>query len=124
MFNPIFGWVVLLNFEISCIICIYNFIGLQMKNLITSQSVLDHIWEKHQLRRVDVEECFLNHFEPKYIEDDRTKNKTNPPTYWFISENHQSIRLKVACVFKDGHVYLKTAYPPNEVELSIYNNSK
>jgi hypothetical protein len=116
--------IVLLDLKICDIICIYNFIGLQMKNLIISQSVLDHIWDKHQLRRVDVEECFFNHFEPKYIEDDRTKNKTNPPTYWFISENHQSIKLKVVCVFKDGRVFLKTAYPPNEVELSIYNNSK
>ncbi|APB99052.1 hypothetical protein A4F89_06775 [Polynucleobacter asymbioticus] len=95
-----------------------------MKNLITSQSVLDHILEKHQLRRVDVEECFLNHVNGKYIEDNRAHNKTNPPTYWFISENHQCLTLKVICVFKDGCVYLRTAYPPNDVELSIYNKAK
>ncbi|MFW8746277.1 hypothetical protein, partial [Mesorhizobium japonicum] len=75
---------------------------------------------KHSIRRVDVEECFLNHVDGKYIEDSRQNNKTNPPTYWFISENHQSILLKVVCVFKGGNVYLKTAYPPNEVELCIY----
>lgn len=95
-----------------------------MKNLITSQLVLEHIWIKHQIKRVDVEECFLNHVDGKYIEDTRQNNKTNPPTYWFIAENHQSILLKVVCVFKDGNVYLKTAYPPNEVELCIYKNAK
>jgi hypothetical protein len=92
-----------------------------MKNLIASQSVLRHIWEKHQLKRVDVEECFFNHKSGKYLEDTRIKNKTNPPTYWFISENHQSLVLKVVCVFSEGKVYLKTIYPPNTLELSIYN---
>jgi hypothetical protein len=73
---------------------------------------------------VDVEECFLNHIDGKYMEDNRTHNKTNPPTYWFISETHQCIRLKVVCIFKDGNVYLRTAYPPNEVESGIYKNAK
>lgn len=95
-----------------------------MKNLIISQAVLDHIWEKHQIRRVDVEECFLNHIDGKYLEDSRIKNKTNPPTYWFISENHLCLKLKVVCVFKDGKIYLRTAYKPNEVELSIYKYAK
>lgn len=94
-----------------------------MNNLITSQSVLAHIWEKHQLKRVDVEECFFNHTSGKYLEDTRLNNRTDPPTYWFISENYQSLVLKVVCVFKDGQVFLKTIYPPNTVELSIYNKS-
>jgi hypothetical protein len=72
---------------------------------------------------VDVEECFLNHTTGKYLEDRRLKNRTDPPTYWFISENHQSLVLKVVCVFKDGQVFLKAIYPPNKVEFSIYNKS-
>lgn len=95
-----------------------------MKNLIISEQVVAHIWDKHQIRRVDVEECFFNHIDNRYIEDDRAHNKTNPPTYWFIAENHQCVKLKVVCVFKAGNVYLRTAYPPNEVELSIYKNAK
>lgn len=86
--------------------------------------VLDHIWIKHRIQRTDVEECFLNLACDKYIEDSRIKNKTDPPTYWFISENHRGTQLKVVCVFKEGCVYLKTAYPPNEVELRIYKYAK
>ncbi|CAM3680790.1 ADP-ribosyl-(Dinitrogen reductase) hydrolase [Polynucleobacter antarcticus] len=95
-----------------------------MNKLITSPAVLKHIWDKHQLSRVDVEECFYNHLEARYLEDRRAKNKTTPPTYWFISKNHQNLTLKIVCVFKEGFIYLKTIYPPNMVELCIYKNAK
>jgi hypothetical protein len=49
-----------------------------MNNLITSQSVLAHIWDKHQLKRVDVEECFFNHISGKYLEDTGLNNRTDP----------------------------------------------
>jgi hypothetical protein len=62
-----------------------------MNNLVTSQSVLAHIWEKHQLKRVDVEECFFNHTTGKYLEDSRLKNRTDPPNKVELSIYNKSL---------------------------------
>lgn len=55
-----------------------------------------------------------------YIVDPREDHRTDPPTEWFISETDRQRKLKVAFVAKDGNVFLKTAYEPNDVEIRIY----
>ena len=91
-----------------------------MKNLIISPEIEVKLIKKHGVRRIDIIQCFLNK-EGSYLEDTRINNATIPPTLWFISETHQTIPLKIVFVFKDGNIYLKTAYPPNEHEIRIYN---
>jgi hypothetical protein len=91
-----------------------------MKNLIISPAMEAKILDKHGVRRVDIEECFCNK-DGEYLEDTRTENKTNPPTLWFIANTHKDVVLKVVIVFEDEKIYLKTAYPPDENEIRIYN---
>ncbi len=91
-----------------------------MKNLVISQKIESKLAEKHQVRPSEVRQCFENR-EAGFLEDDREDNKTDPPTKWFISCTNRGRKLKVVFVFKEGKVFLKTAYPPNSDEIGIYN---
>lgn len=74
---------------------------------------------KHQVTIKEVTECFSN-IDGKLLKDNRDKHKTNPPTFWFISETNKKRKLKV-CFVQIGKVYhVKTAYEPNADELHIY----
>ena len=91
-----------------------------MKNLVISQKTENKLAEKHQVRPNEVRPCFGNR-EAGFPEDDREDNRTDPPAKWFISYTNRGRKLKVVFVFKEGKVFLKTAYPPNPDEISIYN---
>ena len=73
------------------------------------------------MRRVEIEECFLNRI-GKVLRDTREEHNSDPPTVWFIGETHQGRLLKIVYVKKDGYYYLKTAYEPNLEEKNIYNS--
>lgn len=90
-----------------------------MKNLIITPEIEAKLISKHNVRRVDIVECFYNK-DGNYLEDTRTENKTNPPTMWFIAETHKGILLKVVAVYENRNIYLKTAYQPNQTEIDIY----
>lgn len=89
-----------------------------MKDLITSPWAIEHIAEHGVIRR-EVEQCFENRC-GKSLYDTREKNRTDPPTEWFIAETNAGRRLKIVYVPKDGKIFLKTAYDANPEEIRIY----
>lgn len=68
----------------------------------------------------EVEECFANVAGPRLI-DKREAHRSDPATRWFIAETNMGRKLKVAYIQRDGEIFLRTAYDPNQDELSIYS---
>lgn len=91
-----------------------------MKGLIIADSIQRKLNEKHGgITRREIEQCFEN-CEGEHLIDNREKHKTNPPTKWFIAQTNANRLLKVAFIFEDGKVFVKTAYEPCEEEIRIY----
>lgn len=88
-------------------------------SLIVSKSIESKLTSKHKVTVDEVKQCFHNR-EGQLLIDTRERHKTDPPTQWFISSTNKQRQLKIVFVLKDGAVYLKTAYEPNETELNIY----
>ncbi|MCD6040117.1 MAG: uncharacterized protein K0S27_1517 [Gammaproteobacteria bacterium] len=89
-------------------------------NLIISRIVAEKLFKKHYVTIEEVEECFLNR-NKGLLEDKREKNKTNPPTLWFIAETDQGRLLKIIFIeLQNGTYEIKTAYEPNDNEVKIY----
>ncbi|MEJ2911873.1 ADP-ribosyl-(dinitrogen reductase) hydrolase [Pseudoalteromonas sp. C12FD-1] len=82
-------------------------------------SVRMKLKNKHNVSIYEVEECFSNR-EGSFLEDTREKNKTNPPTNWFIAETDYGRKLKVVFIELEDRIELKTAYEPNQEEIRIY----
>ncbi len=70
--------------------------------------------------RDEILQCFANRG-GRYLIDNREDNRTDPPTQWFVAETDFGRRLKVAFVFDEGAVHIKTAYDPNHEEIRIYD---
>lgn len=87
--------------------------------LVISDAIRAKLEVKHGVTAKDVRECFENRT-GGYLTDDREDHRTDPPTLWFIACNNHNRLLKVCFVLRDGTVYLRTCYPPNQVEISIY----
>jgi uncharacterized DUF497 family protein len=85
-----------------------------------SQKILRKIEKKHSVTREDVEQCFANR-SGKYLKDTREEHRSNPPTLWFISETDYGRKLKVVFIFSNNIIYLRSAFEPNDTEMSIYN---
>ena len=92
-----------------------------MKNLVISAEIKEKLVLKHNLSREDVEQCFKNRTH-SYLQDTRLEHLTEPITEWFISENDSGKLIKIVCIFNNGQIFLKSAFPPNEKEISIYNS--
>ncbi len=92
-----------------------------MQNLIISSKISEKLIHKHGIRRIEVEECFLNRI-GKSLRDTREEHRSDPPTVWFIGETHQGRLLKIVYVKKGNKYYLRTAYEPNQEEKNIYNS--
>ena len=95
--------------------------SLLMQNLIISPKIGEKLKVKHHVRRVEIEECFLNRT-GSVLKDIREEHFSDPPTLWFIAETHQGRLLKVVFVKIEKSYYLKTAFEPNTAEKVIYNN--
>lgn len=92
-----------------------------MKGLIISEGIQRKLDSKHGgITGREIEQCFEN-CEGNHLIDDREKNRTTPPTKWFIALTNANRPLKIVFVFEDGKVYIKTAYEPSEKEIHIYN---
>lgn len=87
--------------------------------IVISETVRAKLQAKHDVSPKDVHECFENRT-GGLLDDDREEHRTDPPTRWFIAPNNHNRLLKVCFVLRDGVVYLRTCYPPNEAERSIY----
>lgn len=89
--------------------------------IVISDTIRAKLQAKHDVSPKDVHECFGNR-EGGFLEDDREDHRTDPPTLWFIAPNNHGRQLKVCFVLREGKVFLRTCYPPNRVEISIYED--
>ncbi|MBZ0096340.1 MAG: hypothetical protein K8H75_13340 [Sulfuricella sp.] len=87
--------------------------------IIISQKIREKLASKHNVTEEEVAQCFANRT-GEYLLDSREDHASDPPTLWFISETNYARKLKVVFIFRDGNICLRTAFMPNEVELSIY----
>ena len=87
-----------------------------------SPSVREKLTNKHRVNEEEIGQCFANRTHG-YCVDLRAEHLTNPITRWFISETDVGRKLKVAFVPIQGDVHIRTAYPPNEEEISLYNDT-
>lgn len=71
----------------------------------------------------DIVQCFANRSKA-YMIDDREDHLTNPLTRWFIAENDRGQLLKICFIPLPDKLLIKTAYPPNEDEISLFGESK
>lgn len=90
-----------------------------LKNLIVTPDIRDKLLLKHQVKEGEVHECFFNRIGP-YLLDTNEDHHTDPPTEWFLAETDRGRLLKVIFVFKDGNIYLKSAYDANQASIHIY----
>lgn len=93
-------------------------------DLVVTKNVEEKLQNKfHPVSILEVEEAMFN-FDGKLIEDDRSNNKTIPPTYWFISETAHGRLLKIVLKIdtKNNVAYLRTAYEPDEKEIMYYED--
>ena len=90
-----------------------------MENLKISDGVLRKLRERHNVTRIEVEQCFRNRLGGLLV-DKRALTKTNPPTLWFVAPTNKARSLKIVYIQKGSIVELKTAYDPNEEETRIY----
>lgn len=86
-----------------------------------SPSVREKLKTKHKITEVQVLQCFANR-EGRYLLDTREEHRTTPPTQWFIATTDYGLRLKVCFVYDPSSkiIEIKTAYPPNDDEVRIY----
>lgn len=92
-----------------------------MRNIIISSGVLEKIRAKHRVDAREIDQCFENHI-GLFLKDDREDHRTDPPTLWFIAPTNKDRMLKVVFIFIDGNIHVKSAFEPNEEELSIYES--
>lgn len=90
-----------------------------MRHLIISPALLEKLQKKHKVTRREIEQCFENRV-GNFVEDPREEHRTDPPTLWFVAPTNCDRILKVICVFLDGNIYIKSAYPPSEAVVQMY----
>ena len=90
-----------------------------MQNLSITTGVFEKLKGRHFIDRSEVEQCFLSRTGKDLI-DHRARNRTNPPTYWFLSKTNKGRFLKIVYIQIVQEVILKSAFEPNEEEIEIY----
>lgn len=94
-----------------------------IKNLVIAPEIRDKLINKHQVKEGEVHECFMNRIGP-YLFDEEEDHQTDPPTEWFLAETDRGRLLKVVFVFRDGNIYLKTAFDANARAQHIYTEMR
>lgn len=93
-----------------------------------SDRIRKKLAERHGVTEEEVCQCFRN-VEGEYLLDGREEHRSNPPSYWFIAETNKRRKLKIVFIAQavenpDGtkktRIDIKTAYPPDPVEVGIY----
>jgi len=86
---------------------------------VISEAVKDKISKKEPpVSMREIEQCFENRVYGLLL-DPREKNKTDPPTQWFIAPTNKNRLLKIVFIQKNSDVIIKTAYDPNDEEIRI-----
>jgi len=88
-----------------------------------SRRIAGKLRDKHGVSPKEVFECFLNKSGP-YYSDSREDHKTNPPTYWFVSETDAGRVLKVVFVRYPEFFAIKSAFEPNDGSDALYAKLK
>jgi hypothetical protein len=88
-----------------------------------SPQVAAKLNEKHGVTPDEVRQCLENRG-GGFLEDNREEHRTDPPTQWFIGETNRGRKLKVVFIQRQTptglRVDIRTAYPPNDTEIRIY----
>lgn len=90
-----------------------------MKNLIISKDILDKLKNRHRICKREIEQCFENKC-GIFLQDSREEHLTDPPTLWFVAPTNSGRILKLMLVYRDGSVYLKSAYDATPEIQAIY----
>lgn len=69
--------------------------------------------------RQEIIQCFANRT-GTFLVDTREKNRTDPPTLWFISETDFGRKLKICFIEDVNDITIKTAYEPSDIEKDLY----
>lgn len=85
-----------------------------------SHNTLAKLTRKHGIAASEVFECFSNRAGPP-LTDTREDHQTDPPTRWFIAPTDMGKKLKIVYIQSAEGPIVKTAYPPNAIELHIYS---
>lgn len=78
-----------------------------------SPEIEEKLRDKHGVSPSEVYECFLNRYGPFFLEE-RPEHKTNPPSWWFVSETDIGKVLKVVFVHYSDHFAIKSAFEPED----------
>jgi hypothetical protein len=87
--------------------------------IVISPKIREKLADKHCVTPEEVKQCFCNRT-GEFLIDPREEHASDPPTLWFISETNYGRQLKIACIFDNGNVYIRSAFEPNAKELRIY----
>lgn len=90
-----------------------------MGRIVISEKIKYKLANKHNVTPQEVHECFAN-LCGKYLLDTREEHASNPPTRWFIAETNLGRKLKIIFVLENADIYLRSAFPPNQDEIRIY----
>lgn len=90
-----------------------------MKAIVISPAMLEKLETRHSVSRREIEQCFENR-EGDYVEDTREEHRTDPATLWFVSPTNQNRKLKVIFVFRDGNIYIKSAFDAKDSHVETY----
>lgn len=91
-----------------------------MNNLVISEAILTKLRTKHGVERREVEQAFENKC-GIFLTDPREDHKSDPPTVWFVAPTNQGRQLKIAFIFRDGKIFLRTAYDADQISQNIYD---
>ncbi|MGV2900011.1 ADP-ribosyl-(dinitrogen reductase) hydrolase [Achromobacter sp. AGC78] len=96
-----------------------------LNNIVIVPEIRHKLETKHQVREIEVHQCFLNRDGP-YVEDTEEEHATDSgyPTEWFVAETDKGRLLKVCFVFENGNVYVKSAYDANEKSIALYEQKR
>lgn len=87
--------------------------------IVISPTILAKLLSKHNVTEQEVHQCFVNRTGSLLFEL-REKHQTNPQTQWFIAYTNQARLLKICFVPEHGNHYVRTAFPSDDVALTIY----
>lgn len=90
-----------------------------MVRIIIPDEIRAKLAAKHDVGEPEVHQCLAN-ITGKLLVDNREDHRSDPPTVWFIAPTNRGRLLKVCYVPKKGDIYIRTCYPPNDIELAIY----
>jgi hypothetical protein len=90
-----------------------------LKNLQISADTQEKLTTKHQVSRIEVEQCFSN-ITGRLLTDTRAKHRSNPPTLWFLAPTNRGRLLKIVYIHNTPNIDLRSAFEPNDIEKDIY----